>query len=250
MLCLLLASTVSAQDVISTDSSVANDPASPIEDHMTATFHGSNTVATINDLGLPPAADLSALHLIDATTLLFTLKSAAQLGPVSAHAGDILRWEDGIITLEIPATVLGLGPATGIDALFINGDSLVFSVDIASVVNGLAVTDSDLLSWTPAGGVALWIGQDVCGIPHENDLTGAHLLADGDLLLAFASASQVGGTTLRKGDIARCDPSDGSVVTHRRFSDLGPQWAAIAIDAVSQFVLEQIFKDSFETPTP
>lgn len=247
---LLFAPTVSAQDFVSTDATVANGAGPVIEDDVAAAFHGANTLAIVTDLGLPPAAELSALHVIDATTLLFALKSGEQLGSVTAHAGDVLRWTEGVIALEASAAELGLGAAVAIDALTMNGESLVFSIDVGSEVNGTAASDSDLLSWSEGDGTVLWIPQDDCGIPHDTDVAALHLLADGDLLLGFANAAVVGGTAVRRGDIARCDPDTGQVGINRSFTELGPDWAAARIDAFSRIEVELIFKDSFESQIP
>jgi hypothetical protein len=236
-----------AQDVISTDILVDNSTGSIIEDQVVAAFKGANTVANITSLGLPSSADIAALHYIDATTILFTLKSAAQLGQIAVGASDVLQWKGGDITNVVTGAELGLGPATGIDALTKNGDALVFSIDISDTVNGVSVSDSDLLTWSSGNPTRILLDQSVCGIPHEADLTGVHLIDTGQYLMTFSSSTVVGGVPTRRGDIMKCDPNTKTVTLYRRFSDLGDSWASVSLDAISQssddFI---IFKNSFE----
>jgi len=97
-LIILIPAIAFSQDVISTDILVDNSTGSVIEDQIVAKFTGSNTVASVTDLGLPSTADIAALHYVDDTTILFTLKSAAQLGLVTVKAGDVMQWSSGDIT--------------------------------------------------------------------------------------------------------------------------------------------------------
>jgi len=245
---IILIPTISfAQDVISTDIVIDNPPGSAIEDQIVAKFTGSNTVASVTDLGLPSTADIAALHYVDDTTILFTLKSAAQLGLVAITAGDVVQWNAGNITKLVSGAALGLSPATGIDALTQSGNALVFSTDIADVVNGVSVTDSDLLTWSDGVPTDLLMDQGVCGVPDEADLAGVHLMDAGDYLMTFSSSTVVGGVPSRRGDIMQCDPNTKTVTLYRRFSDLGDSWASVSLDAISQSSDELIiFKNSFE----
>jgi len=235
-----------AQDTISTDVSVSNAPGTVIEDHVSASFAGAGSVATIGDLGLPPEADISALHYVDGNTVLFSLKTTTQLGSVVASPGDVLQWQSSVITRIASRTDLGLGSSTSIDALTKNGEALIFSVDVADEINAVAITDSDILSWMQGADAQLLHGQAVCGIPDETDLSGLHRLDSGHFLMTFSNAAIVGGIPFRKGDILRCNPASGTVTQHRRFSDLGGDWTAAAVDAISQYLRETIFRDGFE----
>jgi len=233
--------------VISTNIAVDNSPGSAIEDQVVAKFTGANTVASITNMGLPSTADIAALHYVDDTTILFTLKSAAQLGLVTVKAGDVMQWSNGDITTIVSGSALGLGPATGIDALTQNGDTLIFSTDIADVVNGVSVTDSDLLTWSDGIPTELLLDQSVCGIPAEADLSGVHLMDTGHYLMTFSSSTVIGGVPSRRADIMRCDPNTNTVTLYRRFTDLGDSWASVSLDAISQsFDDFIIFKNSFE----
>ena len=235
------------QDVVSTNILVDNSTGSVIEDQVVAKFNGANTVAIITNLGLPSTADIAALHYVDTTTILFTLKSAAQLGPIAVGASDVLQWKDGDITNIVTGAELGLGPATGIDALTKNGDALVFSIDIADTVNGVSISRSDLLTWSTGSSATLLLDQNACGVPHETDLSGVHLMNTGHYLMTFSSSAEVGGVSSRRGDIMKCDSNSKTVTLYRRFSDLGDSWASASLDAISQssddFI---IFKNSFE----
>ena len=235
-----------AQDAISTDIFVNNSPGSIIKNHVVAHFTGANTVASITDLGLPSAADIAALHYVNDTTVLFTLKSAAQLGSVTAKAGDVMQWSNGDITIVVSGAALGLNPANGIDALTQNGGALIFSTDIADVVNGVSVTDSDLLTWSDGSPTDLLLAQSVCGIPDESDLSGVHLLDTGHYLMTFSSTTVIAGIPSLRGDVMRCNPESNAVTLYRRFTDLGDDWAFVSIDAVSRSLIERIFKDGFE----
>jgi len=236
-----------AQDVISTDILVDNSTGSIIEDQVVVAFNGVNTVANITSLGLPSSADIAALHYVDTTTILFTLKSAGQLGPIAVGTSDVLQWKDGDITSIVTGAELGLGPATGIDALTKNGDALVFSIDIADTVNGISISHSDLLTWSTGSSATLLLEENVCGIPHETDLSGVHLMNTGHYLMTFSSSAEVGGVLSRRGDIMECDPNTKTVTLYRRFSDLGDNWASVSLDAISQSADDFIiFKNGFE----
>lgn len=234
------------QTFTSTNISVNNSPGSLIEDHSVVNISSSSLPLSVIDLGLPSDVNISSLHFIDANTLLFTLKTAAILDSVTASAGDILQWDDGDVSLLVSRSSLGLSPATKIDALAMSGDAMVFSTSISDVINGIAVSDSDLLSWTSGGGSQLLHVQSVCGIPSDTNLTGVHLMDTGEFLMVFSNAFTVAELTLRKGDVARCNPSTGVVVLHTRLSDLGANWAAVGLDAITGLGGELIFVDGFE----
>lgn len=235
-----------AQDVISTDIAVNNPPGSAIEDQVVAKFNGTNTVASVTDMGLPSSADVAALHYIDENTILFTLKSTAQLGLVTANVGDVMQWKNGDITTVVSGATLGLGPATGVDALTQDGTTLIFSTNIADVVNGVSITDSDLLAWSNISPTELLLDQSVCGIPAEADLSGVHLMDTGHYLMTFSSSSVIGGVPARRADIMQCDPSANTVALYRRFTDLSDSWAYVGLDAISRSISELIFTNSFE----
>ena len=235
-----------AQDVISTDISAYNTTGTVIEDQVIARFNGSDAVADITALGLPSTADIAALHYVDETTVLFTLKTAAQLESLAVRANDVLEWKNGDFTKVVSGSDLGLGPATGIDALTKNGDALIFSIDTADTINGVSVSDSDLLAWSNVSPSAVLLEQSVCGIPFEADLSGVHWLDSGDYLMTFSSTTEVGGVPSRVGDIMKCNPNTKTVTLHRRFADQGDSWASVGLDAISQSSLEIIFINSFE----
>ena len=203
-------------------------------------------MASIADLGLPSAADIAALHYVNDTTVLFTLKSTAQVGSVTAKAGDVMQWNSGNITLVVSGAALGLSPATGVDALTLNGNALILSTDIADVVNGVSVTDSDLLTWSDGSPTDLLLEQSVCGIPDDADLSGVHFMDTGHYLMTFSSTTVIAGIPSRRGDIMECNPNTNAVTLYRRFTDLGDDWAFVSIDAVSRSVIAYIFKDGFE----
>jgi hypothetical protein len=99
ILLILISNTAISQDAISTNTFVSNSPGQVIENQVVAHFIGSNTVASIKDLGLPLAADIAALHYVNDTTVLFTLKSTAQLGLITAKAGDVMQWSSGAVEI-------------------------------------------------------------------------------------------------------------------------------------------------------
>ena len=250
VLALILAACCSAavfgQDAISTDVAVENDPGPIIDDHVVASFTGGNPIADVIDLALPPTADITALHFVNENSLLLSLSITTQLGAVVASPGDVIQWDSGEFTVLASGNDLGLGPSTAIDAISMSGEALVFSTKIADSVGGISVSNSDLLTWTSGGGTSLLYSKDTCGIPPTTNLSGIHLLDSGHLLMSFSNAATVGGFNLLKGDVVDCDPITGTVQLFLRFSDIGPNWSAVGIDAVTRRLLDLIFGDGFE----
>lgn len=218
-----------------------------VRDDVTVRFDGSLPLTT-QSLGLPDVADIGALHVVDGSTLLFAVKSSLRLDSGYGSPGDVLQWSSGAVTVFASRDELGLGPGTAVDAISMQGDVLIYSIDVADVVGGTAFTDSDLLQWTTAGGPSLFLSESTCGIPQVADVVATHVLDAQNVLFAFRTVTSIGGDGFRPGDIVRCNLVSGEAVLYERITSEDPRRQATKIDAVSVFRGTTVLESNFESP--
>lgn len=199
-------------------------------------------------LGLPFAADINALHVIDDSTLLFSLKSSLSLTSGYGTPGDILQWASGTVTVFASRTDLGLASGTAVDAVSFHDGKLIFSVNISDSINGVVVTDSDLMQWTEADSTSLFLAESQCAIPQAADVSAAHVLNSENVLFVFSTNTTIGGADFKSSDVVRCNLTTNSVALYERILDETGQQPAADIDALAVFRGQTVFRNDFERP--
>lgn len=168
-----------------------------LNDEDTADDDRLSTVTPL-DLGmLPPSADLTAFAVLPSGERLLAFDTTVVLDGATFTPRDVARFDGMTYVIDLDGEAAGLPPGSAIDALAVMGeDSVLFSLDVDAMFGETFVADEDLAvaMTNDAGGidVALFFDGDGNGIDPTLDLDGAHLLANGNLLLSFDGSGMVG----------------------------------------------------------
>lgn len=130
---------------------------------------------TSQDLGVPATAAIDAYVLLDDGSQVVSVDTTVELGGLLVEPGDLVRFDDGVWSLEADASALGLTSSANLDAAtWIAGGYLVsfdLTLELQTVDAGtLIVDDDDLVRLEDAGFTALAFDGSAAGVPSAADL--------------------------------------------------------------------------------
>jgi hypothetical protein len=192
--------------------------------------------------GLPASADVDAAHGLANGDVLFSLESTLELGGVVYRPNDVIRFDGKSWTKELDGRASGIPDGVNIDAITKSAESLLFSVDVGSVLGSVTVSDADIVAYD-GGTFSIAVSADDVGIESAADVDALHMDNQGALIMSFETAGQVGGIHYRDEDLLALDDTTWS----KEADNSAASWAPVDLDAWSMvFSRNIIFSDGFE----
>ena len=178
-----------------------------------------------SDVGL--TGDLTAFHLVDSNTILFSMAENTTLPGVGAVQNyDIIQFTAsslgqntaGIFSIYFNGEDVGLSSGTSslasnIDAMSILADGrLLLSTSGNVSLSGLTAADEDLLAFTPtilgtvtSGTWSLYFDGSDVGLSSTN-INAVDIASNGDIYLSVSDAVSLAGISIGKEDVFVCVP--------------------------------------------
>ncbi len=124
---------------------------------------------------LPEASDLSAYHVLTGGDHLLSFDiTVALAGGVTAHPGDIVRYDGASYTLEFDASAESVPDGVRTDAVTMSaGGNLVLSFDTTVALGGSTYFDEDLVEFDGANFSSFFDGS-AAGLDSALDIDAAH----------------------------------------------------------------------------
>ncbi len=113
-------------------------------------YDGSNFSKLVNgaDVGIPQGARIDAMAMLPDEKIIFSLDIPVKIGDLIVKPGDLILYDGFSIDLYFDGTASGLPESANLDGVWLNPEgSLMFTLDIPAVIDGLPVTDKDLIEW-------------------------------------------------------------------------------------------------------
>jgi hypothetical protein len=158
---------------------------------------------------LPEASDLSAYHALAGGDHLLSFDiTVALAGGVTAHPGDVVRYDGSIYTLEFDASAESVPDGVVTDAVTMSaGGNLVLSFDTTVALDGSTYPDEDLVELNGATFSSYFDGS-AAGLDSALDIDGAHVFgSSGNLALSFDTSGSIGGVDFDDEDVLEYDPA-------------------------------------------
>jgi hypothetical protein len=174
--------------------------------------------------------NVDALHLLPNGDVVFSTMADSSIGALNFLDGDLVQVDP---TDPTTATVIfsesfitGDPTFVDIDALWIagNGD-YVISTRLAASIGALSFQDGDLVRFTPGDSTSASIVFDDALFTSAalNNTSGAHFMANGDIVMTVEGPATLGGISFESGDVIQYDP--GANVAKVIFDDTDAAWA-------------------------
>jgi len=234
---LLLAAPAAAQDVlqVSPDTTVELGLSKTVvSDDDIAVRPGVLFVSALEGLA-PPAADLSAYGATTGTgetRLLSYAKDVELPGGLVARAGDVVKLEGGVFSLELDGSAAGLPLGVAVDAVTESDTGLLVSFDTSvSIGAGVVADDEDIVEWDGAS-FSLVLDGSAVGVDRALDVDGAQFLGTQKVAVSFDASGSVGGVTFEDEDILTYDAGLGSWTLEYDVSSFDSAWRRADVDAV------------------
>jgi hypothetical protein len=189
--------TVTLDNQTITDEDVASD-------NLTS---GMITTALLGTL--PEASDLSAYHALAGGDHLLSFDiTVALAGGVTAHPGDIVRYDGASYTIEFDASAEAIPDGARTDAVTMSADgNLVLSFDTTVALDSSTYFDEDLVELDGASFNSFFNGS-AAGLDSALDIDGAHVFGStGNLGLSFDTSGSIGGVDFDDEDVLEYDPT-------------------------------------------
>lgn len=140
--------------------------------------------------GLPAAVDVIAYHVADGKPF-FVVDAATELpGGLLIDGRDVVLYDGGSYEVHFDGSEKGLPAGVEIDALTMEGEALIFSLDVDAEIDGLLVADEDLVLFD--GDYGLLFDGSGLGVPPAYDVDAVSFTEDGqDLVVSFDTGGEV-----------------------------------------------------------
>jgi hypothetical protein len=161
---------------------------------------------------LPEASDLSAYHALTGGDHLLSFDiTVALAGGVTAHPGDIVRYDGASHTLEFDASAESVPDGVRTDAVTMSaGGNLVLSFDTTVALGGSTYFDEDLVEFDGANFSSFFDGS-AAGLDSALDIDGAHVFgSNGKLALSFDISGSIDGVNFDDEDVLEYDPTSST----------------------------------------
>jgi hypothetical protein len=99
-------------------------------------------------VGIPEGAGIDAVTVLDDGTIIFSLDIPVNLGENTINARDLIKYDDSSLSLYFSGSDNGIPEGATIDGAYVSpsGD-ILFSLDVPTVLNGLDISDRDIVKW-------------------------------------------------------------------------------------------------------
>lgn len=145
-------------------------------------------------------------------------------------ANQAVQRSNGNYSLRFDGPAAGLGPDVTIDALVVYEDGgLLFSTDAAFDVAGGSFGPADIVRWD-GGGYQLFLPATAMGLSPAANIDALARATDGALIVSFAAAESIGGTTYAPSDLARVDGGDLSLLQSGAGMGLGADADVVGVE--------------------
>jgi len=152
-------------------------------------FQAQSSVHTLNEL----AANVGlGAFSVRSDGSYFVPKITTTLDSLVVSPRDVVRQGiGGAYDIAYSAAALGLPANVSIDALALDGSDVLFSIDVQTIVGGTSLGPSDVVRWNGEQ-LSILYGATQLGIPPGVNITALEVLAEGNLLVGFASSGEAG----------------------------------------------------------
>ena len=176
------------------------------------------------DLGIPANVQVAALA-VDGDAVFYSPDVNFAAGALHVATRDVVRRDlNGVTTIYLSGSAIGLPATVRIDALALSGSDVLFSIDASTRVAALAVGPADILRWDGSS-ISILHSAQALGLPTGINLSALEKLSNGDLLLGFDSAGRVGGVSFKAGEVLEYSPTTGHWAMWRSLPRFGVQCA-------------------------
>jgi hypothetical protein len=180
-----------------------------ITDHDVASDGLTSGTITKALLGaLPEASDLSAYHALAGGDHLLSFDiTVALAGDVTAHPGDVVRYDGVSYTIEFDASAESVPSGACTDAVTMStGGNLVLSFDTTVAIDGSTYFDEDLVEFDGTS-FSFFFDGSTAGLDSALDIDGAHVFgSNGKLALSFDISGSIDGVDFDDEDVLEYDP--------------------------------------------
>lgn len=174
--------------------------------HLPSEVARNDAGAYTTVLAVPAGASIDALHRMDGGDWLLSFRAPTAWGATTFHPGDVARYDpsSGSVAVFFDHATIGLGAATNVDALFLDGGDAgdpILSFDVPTTTGPDTWLPADLVRHT-AGGFSSYFDSAAAGIPLSTNVTGADVRA-GAVILTFDVATTLSATAFLPGELVR-----------------------------------------------
>lgn len=113
-------------------------------------YNGSNFSKIVNgaDVGIPQGARIDAATVLADGKIIFSLDIPVKIGSLTFKPIDLIIYDGFSVDFYFNGTASGLPESANLDGVWVNPEgSILFSLDIPAVIDGLPVTDKDFIEW-------------------------------------------------------------------------------------------------------
>ena len=135
-------------------------------------YEGSTFSKILNgaDVGIPEGAQIDAATVLPDGKIIFSLDIPVKIGNLTFKPIDLIIYDGFSVDLYFNGIESGLPESANLDGVWVNPEgSMLFSLDIPTVIDGLSVTDKDFIEWN--GSSFLLPFADIsANLPQEADV--------------------------------------------------------------------------------
>ncbi len=113
-------------------------------------YEGSNFTKIFNgaDAGIPEGAQIDAATVLSDGNIIFSLDIPVKIGSLFFKPIDLIKYDGISVDFYFNGTAIGLPESANLDGVWVSPEgSILFSLDIPAVIDGLSVTDKDFIEW-------------------------------------------------------------------------------------------------------
>ncbi len=194
---------------LSPDVTVTLDSQTITDEDVASDDLPSGTITKVLLGALPEASDLSAYHALGGGGYLLSFDiTVALAGDVTAHPGDVVRYDGAIYTIEFDASAESVPDGVRTDAVTMSaGGNLVLSFDTTVALDSSTYFDEDLVEFDGASFGSFFDGSSA-GLDSALDIDGAHVFGStGNLAISFDTSGSIGGVDFDDEDVLEYDPT-------------------------------------------
>jgi hypothetical protein len=194
---------------LSPDVTVTLDSQTITDEDVASDDLPSGTITKVLLGALPEASDLSAYHALGGGGYLLSFDiTVALAGDVTAHPGDVVRYDGAIYTIEFDASAESVPDGVRTDAVTMSaGGNLVLSFDTTVALDSSTYFDEDLVEFDGASFSSFFDGS-AAGLDSALDIDGAHVFGStGNLAISFDTSGSIGGVDFDDEDVLEYDPT-------------------------------------------
>ncbi|MCB1866915.1 MAG: hypothetical protein KDG50_15970 [Chromatiales bacterium] len=203
-----------------------------LDDEDAASDDLGGTVTALDVGTIPGGADIVGYHALPNGDQLLAFDTTVTVGFVTAESRDVVRYDGVNFTIDFDGSNLGVPPGAQIDAIALGTDgALLLSFDTTVIVGAVTADDADIVRYD--GAYSLFFDASAASVPDALDLDGAHVLANGHLLVSFDASESVGGVAFDDEDVIEYDPAGPTWEMAYDGSAEHATWAPADLDALA-----------------